>query len=765
MNCKLTRRELGQMAAAGMLAPHAARRAPVDDIDPLIGATTEDRAPGKTFPGACRPFGMVQFSPDTITGGDNGSGYSYHHKTIEGFSCLHMSGVGAYGDLGNFLITPTVGALRTARGREDHPEEGYRSRFDHKDEHASAGYYKVFLQDPHVLAELTTTTRACIGRFTFPEAKPGRLQVDLSRRVGGTSLYQAVRVVGDHRIEGRMECGPEGGGWMNGTPDLKYTVYFVAEFSRPFTESGIWSAAIPEGHSRKRQAIESEEYQAYVRAARVERGGRGAEGKHIGFFAEWPTRAGEQILVRVGLSFVSIEGAEKNLRAELGHWNFDKVREQARADWARALGAIAIEGGDARERTIFHTAMYHALIDPRVFSDVDGQYWAADKRAHQSGAFTYRTIFSGWDVFRAAMPLLTLIRPDVVNDEVATLIENAELNGRGLPKWELCSAETGCMIGDPAIVTITDAYQKGLRRYDVERAYAACRRTALGPVTTRNDWEAYNRLGWAPGRVSVTLENCYADWCMAQFARALGHADDARLFSERAQNYRKIYDASAGFMHARDASGNWIRWEGETHFGQGCVESNPYQQHWFVPHDVDGLIGLMGRETFVRKLDELFAKSPASFQWNEYYNHSNEPVHHVAYLFNRAGAPHLTQKWVRTVMKQAYDVGPYGLCGNDDVGQMSAWYIFSAMGFYPICPGDNMYDLGSPVFDRVELRTPGGRAFTVRAVDNSPQNVYVQSVTLNGKPLAGLRINHKQITRGGELTLRMGPRPGPRQGR
>ena len=736
----------------------------VDYINPIIGASTDDRHnPGKTFPGATTPFGLVQLSPDTITGGDNGSGYSYEHKTIEGFSFTHMSGVGWYGDLGNFLVMPTTGELKTERGING-SEDGYRSRFNHETEIAEAGYYAVTLDDYKIRAEATAAPRAGILRFTFPKSDRSRIQIDLARRIGGTSTRQYVKVVGDHTIEGWMKCPPGGGGWGDGDGKADYTVFFRAEFSKPLKQFGVWSARIPDGWKRKRENVESRQYRDVVAQAEILNGCREMEGQHLGFFAEFPTAQGEQVLLKAGMSFVSIEGARRNLQHDVDGWNFDRIRKQARELWSQALSKVAVEGGTGPQKEIFATALYHTMIDPRAYSDVDGLYTGADHKVHRTGDFTYRTIFSGWDVFRAQYPLLTLVRPDVVNDTVNSLMQQAELSGNGyLARWEILGTESGCMIGDPAVSVFADAYLKGIRSYDTGKAYALCRQSVLGPKSSRERLTEYNQLGFVPGSISWTLEDAYFDYCAGRFASALGKTNDAERLLKRSLDYRNIYDPSVGNMRAKNGDGSWTQWKGATQEGQGCVESNPYQQGWFVPQDVPGLIDLMGKDYFVNYLTGFFEKTPADFKWNEYDNHSNEPVHHTPYLFVYAGKPWLTQKWSRFVMDNAYKNSVYGICGNDDVGQMSAWYVLSAIGFYPVSPVDGVYIIGSPVFDKVTIQLDPhyykGRMFTVIAKNNSSRNIYIQSAALDGKPLQRAWIRHTEIVAGGTLEFVMGPEP------
>ena len=778
---RITRRRFNTISAASLasvcLAPSVpvlgldgeAAEPAVDQIHPMVGASTSrELGEGKTFPGATTPFGLVQLSPDTITGGDNAPGYSYEHTTIEGFSFLHMSGVGWYGDLGNLQVMPTTGPMKLACGRVGHPGEGWRSRFSHASEKASANSYAVTLEDYGIRVEAAAAPRAGILRFTFPEAPEARIQIDLARRIAGRSTRQQVKVVGESGIEGWMECPSSGGGWGNGKGQVSYTLHFHMEFSRPLRNFGVWSIDMPEGGLPVGDKLiptqfQTDTYYALVKAGKVLAGCREQEGTHLGFYTEFATHADEQVMAKAGVSFASIEGARANLAHDIPGWDFEAVHRAGRGMWADVETKIDVEGGSETQKAIFATALYHAMIDPRIVSDADGAFVAGDGTVQHARGYRRRSIFSGWDVFRAEFPLMTIIDPDLISDEINSLVELAAETGKGyLERWELLNAYSGCMDGDPAISVIADAYQKGIRGFDAEKAYASCHQTAsgTGERTNRPDNAFYLEHGHVPGQVSWTLDNAYFDWCAGRLAQALGKTDDATMYMRRAENYRKIYDPSVQSMRAKDANGQWIPWKGNTIFGQGCTESNPLQQTWFVPHDVQGLIALMGEEAFVGGLEELFEKTPPSFGWNPYYNHSNEPVHHIAYLFVYAGRPWLTQKWVRRILANAYHDSVDGICGNDDVGQMSAWYVMSALGFYPVCPGDNTYILGSPLFRRATVRLNPrwhrGRTFTVIADGNSDENIYVQRARLNGKELERAWIRHEEITAGGVLELTMG---------
>lgn len=734
-----------------------------DYVNPFIGASTSIgdagvyHGLGKTIPGATTPFGMVQLSPNTITGGDNGSGYSYEHETIEGFAFTQMNGVGWYGDLGNFLVMPTTGPLHTAAGHADQPETGYRSRYDKTSEEAHAGYYTVLLSDYQIKAEATAAPHSGILRFTFPENRQSRIQIDLARRVGGTSTWQKIRVIDDHTIAGRMECTPEGGGWGNGDGQALYTVYFYAQFSKPLTNYGVWSASIPDNQTRKREDIESDSYQQRIAEAQILSNVSEYEGKHLGFFTEFETNANEEVLLKAGISFVSEEGAEKNLKAEINDWDFDRVMENSRMLWDQALAKIEIEGSDEEKKTIFYTALYHTMIDPRMFTDVDGKYIGGDQQVHETDRFHKRTIFSGWDVFRSQMPLQTIINPDVVSDMLNSLISLAEESGHEYyERWEFLNAYSGCMLGNPAISVLADAYAKGIRDYDIDKAY----RYAVNTTEKFGNGER----GYVPGGTSIssTLEYAYTEWCMAQLAGWLGKENDRETYQHRSLSYKNVFDTEKNSFRPRQEDGTFYPWPeaGRLQEGYGCAESNPYQQGWFVPHDIEGMTQLMGgREQVIADLDNMFAQTPSHFLWNSYYNHANEPVHHVPYLYNRLGEPWKTQKWTRYICDNAYKNKVEGLTGNEDVGQMSAWYVLSSIGLHPICPGETRFEITSPVFDQSVLHLPGGKKFTITAHQNSPQNLYIRSARLNGKEYKHCYLDYQDIMNGGELELFLSDQP------
>lgn len=742
---------------------------PIDYVDPFIGASTSIgkakvyHGLGKTFPGATTPYGMVQLNPNTVTGGDNGSGYSYEMETIEGFAFTQMSGVGWYGDLGNFLVMPTRGEMKTIAGKEDGSIKGWRSRYDKKTESASVGYYSVNLTDYDVVVECTASPHCGVMRMTFPEDTLSRIQIDLARRVGGTSEEQNIRVLNDSTISGWMKCTPETGGWGNGSGNPNYTVFFYARFSKPFKKYGFWNADIPDGWSRKRDDVTSIPYLEKVREAPIFRDSTEITGKHIGFFTEFPTVENEEVVLKVGISFVDENGAKGNFYSEVAFKDFDEVYDDAVELWGNELGRIRVYGGSEKDKRIFYTALYHSMIDPRIYSDVDGRYIGGDYEVHDNtdGRFIKRTVFSGWDVFRSLMPLNTIINPEVISDLINSLTELAEQSGRNyFERWEFFNSYSGCMIGNPAISVLADAYVKGIRSYDIDKAYKYA-------VNSSEKFSNYP-LGWKPGGtcISETLEYAYTDWCLSVLAGNLGYRKDAAKYMDYSQAYRNIFDFEKGWFRPRNSDGTWADWPdgARLHEGYGCIECNPYQQGWFVPHDIAGMVEIMGgRDKVLKDLDYFFEHTPSDMLWNMYYNHANEPVHFIPFLFNRLNEPWKTQKWTRFICNNAYSDGVDGLVGNDDAGQMSAWYVLTSSGIHPICPGDATFEITSPVFRRVEFcigQSNGvGKIFTIIAENNSPENIYIQSATLNGIEHNVPRISYHDIMKGGTLILNMGPVP------
>lgn len=704
----------------------------VDYVNPFIGAASDvPLGPenihgfGKCFPGVATPGGMVQLSPDTTTTNDNGSGYSWHHPTLEGFSFLHMSGVGWYGEFGNFQVMPTVGAREFDREKACAP-------LDHKLEVAKAGYYSVQLPRYGVKTELTCAPRAGIIRFTYPQSDCARLQIDLGRRVGQKQRWlahseQFVRRVNDTTIEGYMRCPCADGGWGRGDGGVSYTVYFSCEFSRPLEKWGAAEKLAP-------LADNQPEYR----------------GTNLVFFTEFATAANEQVLMRAGFSFVDVDGARRNLANDIPDFNFERVRIAARQLWQNAFNCIDVEGGSEKERIIFATALYHSLIDPRMIADVDGRYRNAVGEVCQSGKFVQRTVFSGWDVFRSEFPLLTIIRPDIVRDTICSMMEVMDCGARNtLPVWDIFGCKSSCMIGNPLIPVITDAYEKGIRGFDAEHALELSLRSNV----LRGNYNGAGKLLYRD--LSSALEYAYDDWCAGRLAQLLGKDDVAATMFARAQCYTNYWSSEANWMRSRNRDGSWYKWEGRTKHGQGCVESNPYQQGWFVPHDIEGLIRLMGgRDKFTDELEQFFEKTRPDFLWNDYYNHSNEPVHNVPFMFAFSSRPYLVQKWTRRICNQAYGTDVFGLVGNDDVGQMSAWYVLTSIGIHPVCPGDGRWILTSPLFTRVTLRLPNGKTFIIKS-NASAENIYIRRAVLNGHELKRPYITTAELNAGGILELEL----------
>ncbi len=657
---------------------------------------------------------------------------------------------------------PTIGPVKISAGTPSNTAEGYRSKYDKSSEQASAGYYSVHLTDYDIKAEATVARYGGVLRFTFPENDSSHIQIDLARRVGGTSTEQYVHVVDDRTIRGWMRCTPDGGGWGNGGGKANYTVHFYAQFSRPFDSYGFWSAEIPDDWKRKLEEVTSERYRKLVAEAFfVPEKHTYYQGKHIGFVANYATKKDEVIEMKAGISFVDMEGAERNFRGDLAARTFDQILADTKAAWNAALGKIRVQGGTEDQKTVFYTALYHTMIDPRDFTDIDGRYWGGDNRPHQTDEskfrYTKRTIFSGWDVFRSQMPLQTLINPNVINDTINSLVSLAEESGQGrFERWEFLNAYSGCMIGNPAISVLLDARSKGIAGFDAVNAYKIAKKTAL---EIGNGERGYSAGG---DSISNTLEYAYSDWCMSKLAEGLGALvpnGDAEFFAKRAQAYRNVFDSEVGWFRPRNADGSWQKWpeRGRLADDYGCVESNPYQQGWFVPHDVEGMVEIMGgRDKVLADLIEFFEKTPKHLKWNSYYNHANEPVHHVPFLFNRLGKPDLTQFWTRHICQNAYKNSVDGLCGNEDVGQMSAWFVLASIGIHQLCPGDPNYEITSPLFDEIAIQCgKEGQIFTIKVHNNSPDNVYIDRMLLNGLPHTKFSISHNQLTQGGMLEIWM----------
>ncbi len=722
-----------------------------DYIRPFVGTQGE----GNTYPGPSAPFGMIQISPDTdTTNWNTDSGYEYTDPTIQGFSLTHLTGTGCP-DLGDFLFMPQVGTPAFVPGTKDHPEQGYQSAFSHDDESASAGYYKVRLLKSGVTAELTAGERAGILRFTFPASDEASIMTDLGHVIGPWKVAEShLRIENNSTITGFH--------LINGWAKERY-LYFAARYSRPFDGTEILSSGKPVIYNTYRFRSHKE-----------------ASGKNLQFFAKYrQTSPNEVIQVKVALSAVSAADALRNLDAEIPGWDFETVREATRAKWDRKLSRIQIEGTPQQKET-FYTSLYHAMLAPNLYEDVNGQYRGFDQNIHRAKGFTEYTVFSLWDTFRAEHPLLALIQEKEDSDMINSMLAHYDQSvDHLLPVWELQGNETWCMIGYHAVPVIVDGYFKGVKGFDPERAYNAIRTTAMNP--DYDSVAAYARLGWVPcdkenESLSKTLEYAYDDWCVAQMAKALGKTADYDYFMKRAASFKNLYDPSIGWMRPKDSHGHW-RTPFDPHaFGGGpklndVTEATSSQYSWFAPQDVPGLIALMGgRQAFIDKLNSLFDAKLSRIFTSEMsandlrgcigeYWHGNEPSHHVIYLYCYAGQPWKAAQLLHQVVTTQYGNQPGSLCGNDDCGQMSAWYLFTCMGFYPVCPASDYYVIGAPQVPKAVMRLSNGREFRITANNISDRNIYVQSVRLNGRNWDSPFLPYRELKDGGTLVFTMGPQP------
>lgn len=722
-----------------------------DSVNVFIGTGGH----GHTFPGATLPHGMVQLSPDTrLFGWDACSGYYYDDTSIMGFTHTHLSGTGI-GDYGDILFMPVVGEKPLIAGTAENPDEGYRSRFSHEQESARPGYYQVLLQDDSINVELTATLRAGLHRYTYPKASDARLIVDMEPTIHGHQHpVTQIRVVNDSTIAGMKYTV----GWAK-----RHYVYFYAVFSSPF-DYKLYSGT---------------EYQSDSTSVTVN------TAKAVMSFRNLP--ADGRVLAKVGISSVDEEGARLNVEAEIPNWDFEGVMKQANTTWNEALGKIDIETSDNDSRAVFYTSLYHAFIQPSLASDVDGRYRTMGHEIKQDASYTNYTVFSLWDTFRAAHPLYTIVTPEQNQAFIRSLLRKYDEGGI-LPKWELASNETGTMIGYHAVSVIADAMMKKQCDFDVKKALEACIRssvydtTGVTPMMDRQilngklmpvSIKYKNELGYIPcdkvgGSVSQGLEFAYNDWLIAQMMKEHNRKDLYDKYMELSRNYRNYFDPETKLMRGRLSDGSWI-----TPFDPASVqrpsnyvEGNAWQWAWFVPQDVEGLMELVGgQKSFEAHLDTLFTtSSELTGDPNAaadvtgmigQYAHGNEPSHHIPYLYNYAGAPRKTQALVDHILRTLYHNDPNGLSGNEDVGQMSAWYALSAMGFYSFCPGRPVYEIGRPIFDKVTIHLSNGKDFVIQAKNNSVENKYIRSMKLNGEDLAEPRFSHFDLMKGGELIFEM----------
>jgi len=679
---------------------------------------------GQTFPGACYPFGSVQLSPDTRKeGGLSCGGYYYPDPMILGFSHTHLSGVGEpeYRDI---LFMPTVGKIRLQSGQEGIQGTGYQSSYDHKEEKARPGYYSVVLKDYGVKAELTATPRVGFHKYTYPKSDSSRIIIDLAHPNGAEDLF--ITKVSDHEIEGLRRSH----GWA-----WDQYVYFVAQFSKPFKSFEIAKNDTLLGNLTF------------------------ARGKNIKGVATFSTGPKEAVLVKVGLSAVSCEGARKNLVSEVPGWNFDEIAGQAGKAWNKELSRIEVSGGRQNDRIVFYTSMYRICISPNIFMDVDGQYRGTDHFVHTAKGFQNYTVFSLWDTFRAFHPLFTIIDQTRTVDFIKTLLQIYDDGGR-LPMWPLAGNYTDDMLGYHSVPVLADAYLKGIRGYDTIKAFQAMKHSA---ELDKLGLKYYKEIGYLPydhqgESVSKTLEYSYDDWCISRVALAMGQKEDYKVYHQRAHNFENVFDKSTGFMRGKALDRSWLA-PFDPKENSAYSEGNAYQ-YMFVPHDVDGLKKLLGGDQkFATWLDTLFfmpSKDPLKI--GEYW-HGNEPGHHLSYLYDYVGEPWKTQFITHKILTELYRNENDGLAGNEDCGQMSAWYILSSLGFYPVSPGQPIYAIGSPLFEKAVVHLENGKSIVIRAKNSAPSNYYIQSASLNGKEYRNCFLRHEDLMKGAELTFNMGALP------
>ena len=720
-------------------------------VNPFIGTGGH----GHTYPGAVVPNGMIQPSPDTrLDGWDACSGYYYADSTINGFSHTHLSGTGCC-DYGDVLLMPTVGKQEYQSLGSESQKLAYASSFSHDNENAEPGYYSVFLDRYRVQAELTATKRAALHRYTFPASEEAGFILDFDYSLQRQKNQEMkIEVLSDTEIRGTKKTAY----WA-----FDQYIHFYAKFSKPFTYTLVTdSVALDEGG-------------ALLPTAKV--------------LLNFATQKDEQVFVKVGVSAVDMEGARNNVETEIPAWDFDGVRKAARQAWNEYLSKIDIETADEDQRVMFYTALYHTGMQPNLFTDADGRYLGMDLNVHQGSVNEpIYTIFSLWDTFRAYHPLMTIIQPELNQAFIRSLLQK-QREGGVFPMWELAGNYTGTMIGYHAVSLIADAYTKGYVDYDLEEAYRACLRTAEYDTTgivcpdlmvpalmpQAKYWK--NKIGYVPcdkdnEAVAKALEYAYDDWCISVLAEALGDTVNQKKYEAFAKGYQKYFDPSTRFMRGVDSKGNWrtpFNPRSSNHRNDDYCEGTAWQWTWFVPHDVDGLVDLMGgKSAFIAKLDSLFTADSAlegelvsadiSGLIGQ-YAHGNEPCHHITHFYNYVDQPWRTQELVDEVLHTLYSNQPDGLSGNEDCGQMSAWYILNAMGFYQVCPGKPVYSIGRPLFNQSTIHLENGKVFTIVVHNNSRVNKYVQKMMLNGVELERPFFTHEDIVQGSTLEITMGNEP------
>lgn len=739
---------------------------PYDYVNPFIG--TDEM--GHTFPGAAVPFGMVQLSPETDTVMySNGigynkevyrycSGYQYSDKTIVGFSHTHFNGTG-HSDLGDFLIMPTTGRLQMNPGTRDNPEGGYRSRYSHESESANPGFYSVKLLDYNIIAELTAAEHTGFHKYTFPESENAHIILDLTSNIynyDGKNVWSFIRVENDTLVTGYRQT--------NGWARTRY-LYFAMVLSRPIKSYGL-------------NDDETLVYKGFWRKFNQDEKFPERAGHKIKAYFEFKTDQGETIEIKFAISAVSTRNALENLKAEIPGWDFERVKNEAKEKWNKELSKINIDA-DKDTKINFYTSLYHAFLSPVIYSDVNGEYRGLDQNIYKAKGFTDYTIFSLWDTYRALHPLFTIIQQKRTGEIINSMLAHYEQSvHKILPVWSHYSNENWCMIGYHAVSVIADAYLKGIRDYDVDEAFKA--------VISSSNYEPYDGIGYYkkygfvpedlnPNSASKTLEYAYDDWTIYKFAEAAGKAKEGDEYLKRAGSYKNIYDKQTGFMRAKNSDGKFnTPFDPLSTSGQGYIEGNAWNYSLYVPQDIKGFINLIGgNNKLITWLDSLFTMqiSEESIAESEditktgmigNYVHGNEPSHHVAYMYLYAGQPWKTQERVHQIMNTMYKPEPHGLCGNDDCGQMSAWYIFSALGFYPVTPGSSEYIIGSPSVKEAIINLENGNTFIITSENLSKKNIYISELVLNGKKINRRFITHNEIMQGGKLQFVMSNKPNKR---
>ncbi|WP_069658303.1 GH92 family glycosyl hydrolase [Arcticibacter eurypsychrophilus] len=704
-------------------------------VDPYIGTGYH----GHVFLGASVPFGAIQLGPVNLSEGwDWCSGYHYSDSTIVGFSHTHLSGTGI-GDLGDIALMPVTGNVKTAKGTLTDPGSGFVSLFSHKEEQVRPGYYSVRLNRYNIKAELTATERVGFHRYTYPKSGDAGIIIDLKQGIGWDAPVETSLVkVNNTTLSGYRYST----GWAR-----DQRVYFTIVFSKPFTSFALYdSTALQQGAK--------------------------ATGKNIYGFVKFATREGEEVQVKVAVSPVSIENARGNMEAELQGWDFNRVAAAANESWNKELSKVLIAADNTARMRTFYTALYHTMIAPSLFNDHNGDYLGTDKKVYRNAPFANLTTYSLWDTYRAAHPLFTILQPEKVNDMINSMLAIYQQQGK-LPVWHLMGNETNTMVGNPGIIVVADAYLKGFKGFDAKLAFEAMKNSAM---LDERGLATYKKFGYIPADTMVEsvargMEYAIADWSIGQVAKKMGLTDDYAYFNKRGHNYLNYFDKQTNFMRGRVSDTEWrtpFNPFESVHEKNDYTEGNAWQYTWLVPQDPEGLIKLLGGEArFTKKLDSLFVvegslgehASPDISGLIGQYAHGNEPSHHITYLFNYVGQPWKTADKVRFILDHLYTDKSDGLSGNEDVGQMSAWYVFSAMGFYPVNPANGMYVIGSPVVNEATLQVGVGKTFQIIVKNNSAVNKYIQKIVLNGKDYTKSYIRHRDIISGGVMTMEMGSKP------